>query len=79
MVTGQLYFPDEATENVYATRHPYVTRKEERGTFNSTDYIFQRQGGAETLCDVREEGGQYHATLVIGIVSGGRIRTELDG
>lgn len=77
MVTGQLYFPDHVTENVYATRHPYVTRKEERDTFNSTDYIFRRQGGADTLCDVREEGGRYHAALIIGIVSSRRIRTEL--
>jgi protocatechuate 3,4-dioxygenase beta subunit len=77
MVTGQLYFPDPVTETVYAARHPYITRKEERDTFNSTDYIFQRQGGADTLGDVTEEGGRYHTALIIGIVSGGRIRTEL--
>lgn len=67
LVTGQLYFPDTVSEGIYATLSPYRERKAERDTFNANDFIFQRQGGAETLTVIEEEGGSYRASLVIGI------------
>lgn len=72
LVTGQLYFPDPVTERVYATLPPYSARKGERDTFNATDFIFQRQGGTDTLLNVTEEGGAFRASLVIGIDRAGR-------
>jgi protocatechuate 3,4-dioxygenase beta subunit len=66
-VTGQLYFADTISERIYATRSPYRERKAERDTFNANDFIFQKQGGADTLVGVEEEGGDYRATLMIGI------------
>jgi protocatechuate 3,4-dioxygenase beta subunit len=71
LVTGQLYFPDPVTEHVYATLSPYRERKAERDTMNANDGIFRRQGGADTLCKVTEEGSSYIASLVIGIDRGG--------
>jgi protocatechuate 3,4-dioxygenase beta subunit len=67
LVTGQLYFPDPLTEHIYATLSPYRERKAERDTMNASDAIFRRQGGADTLCKVTEEGGSHIASLVIGI------------
>ena len=67
VVTGQLYFPDPITEHVYATTLPYRERKGERDTFNSDDFIFARQGGADTIVDLKTEGRSHLANLVIGI------------
>lgn len=75
LVTGQLYFPDPLTERIYATASPYRGRKGERGTFNANDFIFRGQGGADTLVNVKEEGGSYIASLVIGVDrAGGPLR-----
>ena len=67
LVTGQLYFPDTVSERIYATLSPYRERKAERDTLNANDFIFQKQGGSETLVAVEEDGGSYRASLVIGI------------
>jgi hypothetical protein len=67
VITGQLYFPDPITEHVYATTLPYRERKAERGYLYSDDFIFVRQGGADTIVDLKKEGGSYLASLVIGI------------
>jgi hypothetical protein len=67
VITGQLYFPDPITEHVYATNMPYRERKANRDTFNADDFIFVRQGGAETIVALKEKGGSYLAGLVIGI------------
>jgi len=66
-VTGQLYFSDVFSERIYATLSPYRERKAERDTFNANDFIFQKQGGADTLVEVEEEAGAYRAKLTIGI------------
>lgn len=67
LVTGQLYFPDTASERIYATLSPYRERRTERDTFNANDFIFRKQDGAETLVPLEEDGGSYRASLVIGI------------
>ena len=67
LVTGQLYFPDTVSERIYATLSPYRERKAERDTFNANDFIFKKQGGADTLVDVDKEGGAYRGALTIGI------------
>ena len=47
---------------------PYNDRKAKRDIVaNAEDFIFEDQGGAETLVSVKEEGGSYLASLVIGV------------
>jgi protocatechuate 3,4-dioxygenase beta subunit len=65
--TGQLYFPETITEHVYATALPYRDRKGKRDTFNADDFIFVRQGGANTTVNLEEKDGSYVAGMVIGI------------
>ena len=68
LVTGQLYFPNDLSARIYAARPPYDERKAKRDiVVNEEDFIFQDQGGAETLVGVTEEGGSYLASLVIGV------------
>ncbi|MGH6734594.1 MAG: intradiol ring-cleavage dioxygenase [Methyloceanibacter sp.] len=67
LVTGQLYFPDAITDRIYTSLEPYLARKAKRDTFNDNDFIFKREGGAETLVEINEEGGRYRAALVIGV------------
>ena len=59
--------PAMRSDRHYATLSPYRERKAERDTFNTNDFIFQKQGGSETLVAVEEDGGSYRASLVIGI------------
>jgi protocatechuate 3,4-dioxygenase beta subunit len=67
LVTGQLYFPDNLSARIYRTLAPYNDRKATRDIVaNTEDLIFQDQGGAETLVNVKEEGGSYLASVVIG-------------
>jgi hypothetical protein len=68
LVTGQLYFPNDLSARIYAARPPYDERKAKRDIVaNEEDFIFQDQGGAETLVGVTEEGASYLASLVIGV------------
>jgi protocatechuate 3,4-dioxygenase beta subunit len=68
LVTGQLYFSDDLSARIYAGRAPYNERKAKRDIVaNEEDFIFQDQGGADTLVSVKEEGGSYLASLVIGV------------
>ena len=68
LVTGQLYFPDDLSARIYAGVAPYNDRKAKRDIVrNEEDFIFEDQGGAETLISVTEEGGSYLASLVIGV------------
>jgi protocatechuate 3,4-dioxygenase beta subunit len=67
IITGQLYFPDPVTDHVYATASPYRDRKAERDTLNADDFIFVKQRGRDTVLTVKENGGSYLATLVIGV------------
>jgi protocatechuate 3,4-dioxygenase beta subunit len=67
LVTGQLYFPDSVSDNVYATYSPYRERKQERETVNANDFVFIEQRGADTVADIEETGGSYRASLIVGI------------
>ena len=50
-VTGQLYFPDTASERIYAAHSPYRERKQDRDTVNANDFIFREEGEA-TLAEI---------------------------
>jgi protocatechuate 3,4-dioxygenase beta subunit len=67
VITGQLYFPEPITEQVYATALPYRERKEKRDTFNADDFIFVRQGGPDTILNLTEKDSSSHASLIIGV------------
>jgi protocatechuate 3,4-dioxygenase beta subunit len=68
VVTGQLYFPDDLSARIYAGIAPYSDRKAKRDIVaNKDDFVFQDQGGADTLLSVKEEGQSLSASLVIGI------------
>jgi hypothetical protein len=43
---------------------PYREREAERDTFNSDDFIFGRQGGADTVVDLKKEGGSLAVWLL---------------
>lgn len=64
--TGQLYFDDRLTSNVYQ-RAPYKIRASQRDTFNSTDGIFQ-SGGRQSMLSVKPDGhGGYVASITLGV------------
>jgi protocatechuate 3,4-dioxygenase beta subunit len=77
VVTGQLYFPDDLSARIYASDAPYRERKARRDmTANAEDFIFQDQGGVDTLVSVKQEGGSYLASLIIGVAASGDKRAE---
>lgn len=77
LVTGQLYFPDDLNTRIYAGNAPYRERKAKRDMLaNTEDFIFQDQGGADTLVSIKEEGGAYRASLIIGVAAKGDKRAE---
>ena len=77
LVTGQLYFPDDLSTRIYAGNAPYRERKAKRDMLaNEEDFIFQDQGGADTLVSVKEEGGVYRVSLIIGVAAKGDERAE---
>lgn len=69
VLTGQLFFPDEVSREVYTTIEPYSARGVEGATFNDRDGIARRAGPAALSAVVRESGG-LDAAIVIGIATG---------
>jgi protocatechuate 3,4-dioxygenase beta subunit len=65
-LTGQLYFPDAVSDQVYAEAAPYRERKGSRDT-NATDSIFKDENGAATTCTIEQDGSSYAAALLIGV------------
>ncbi len=62
--TGQLYFPDAVTDQVFR-RKPY-SRRWKRTTRNANDFVFA-QGGKCSLLSVRKSGGAYVAAITMGV------------
>ena len=65
--TGQLFFPDDITDQVYANA-PYAQRGR-RSTSNGRDSIFGR-GGASQLVTVAPNGDGFVASVVTIVVPG---------
>lgn len=65
VLTGQIFFPDDISETVYATAAPYNERTG-RDTFNDTDRI-ARQAGSASVARIGtiEEG--YEVALIVGV------------
>jgi protocatechuate 3,4-dioxygenase beta subunit len=62
--TGQLFFPDPLTDNVY-TASPYDTRGQ-RDVRNANDSIF-RNGGSRSMLTVVKSGSSYVARITMGV------------
>ena len=65
VLTGQIFFPDEVSEQVYVTVAPY-TAHTNRDTFNDEDGIAQ-QAGAASVASVEQAAEAYAAKLVVGV------------
>lgn len=68
LVTGQIYFPDDLSARIYASRPPYNERPA-ADTTNSTDWIFksgEKEGGGIVFA-ASEEAGKVAAALLIAV------------
>ncbi|MBX3013543.1 MAG: intradiol ring-cleavage dioxygenase [Caldilineaceae bacterium] len=64
---SQFFFNEELTTQVHA-QAPY-TAKGMRNTLNSTDNIYQANGGSQMLLPVAQSGNVYSATFDIGFAT----------
>jgi protocatechuate 3,4-dioxygenase beta subunit len=62
--TGQLYFPDTLTDQVFK-RRPY-SRRPNRSTRNAADSIY-RNGGRRSTLKLRKSGSGYVGSIVMGV------------
>lgn len=72
LVTTQVYFPDETSENVY--RHGVYARRGSADTTNGTDFLFRsarREGGGIVLA-TEDANGRVVGTLDISVDRSGR-------
>jgi protocatechuate 3,4-dioxygenase beta subunit len=65
LLTGQIFFPDEISEEVYASVAPYNERTG-RDTFNENDNI-ARRAGAESVASVEQLPEAYLVQMIIGV------------
>lgn len=66
VLTGQVFFPDELSDEIYATIVPYNERGEERDTFNDNDRI-ARQATSASVATMAQQNGGYLAQLIVGV------------
>jgi protocatechuate 3,4-dioxygenase beta subunit len=66
VLTGQIFFPDDVSNQVYASVAPYRERGEERDTSNDGDRIAQQATDA-SVAAVEEGADGYLAQLIIGV------------
>ncbi|MCC6736971.1 MAG: intradiol ring-cleavage dioxygenase [Bauldia sp.] len=65
VLTGQIFFPEELNDTVYATVPAYA-RTTTRDVLNANDGIAQ-QAGTASIATVAQEATQYVAALIVGI------------
>lgn len=68
VLTGQMFFPDDLSEHIYAARAPYTDRPSKRDMSNKDDRIAVAAGPASHAA-VREGGGAYEALMIIGVAT----------
>ncbi|UVK39224.1 intradiol ring-cleavage dioxygenase [Mesorhizobium sp. AR10] len=69
VMTGQLFFPDSLSEQIFATVAPYNDRPGKRDTSNARDGI-ARQAGPASQAALREVTDAYQALLVVAVKAG---------
>jgi protocatechuate 3,4-dioxygenase beta subunit len=65
VLTGQIFFPDDVSEQVYEGIDPY-TAHPNRDTFNDEDNIAQ-QAGTASIASVDSMPDEYTAALIVGV------------
>ena len=65
LLTGQLFFPEEINQSVYAAGDAYA-RETERATLNANDGI-ARRAGESAIASLNEDGDSLVAALIIGV------------
>lgn len=68
VLTGQLFFADELSQEIYTTVAPYSSRGTEGATFNDRDRI-ARQAGPAALAETARQGMALEAALVVAVAS----------
>lgn len=68
VLTGQTYFADDVSDDVYANVAPYNRRSAARDTTNATDGVLRssRDNGA-AFCSLKTEADHYLASLTVGV------------
>jgi protocatechuate 3,4-dioxygenase beta subunit len=69
VMTGQLFFPDALSEQLFTTIAPYNDRPQKRDMFNGDDGI-ARQSGPMSQVALREAASAYEALIVIAVNAG---------
>lgn len=69
VMTGQLFFPDSLSEQIFTTVAPYNDRRGKRDTSNASDGI-ARQAGPRSLAALREVADAYQALMIIVVKPG---------
>lgn len=64
--TGQLFFPDELTDEVYKTA-PYNKRTKTRDTLNTADRTYGGSNGAASTFAPVKKGSGYSAEMTMGV------------
>ncbi len=65
-VTGQMFFPDAVSRQVYSNVAPYNSRPAGEATYNDRDGI-ARRAGAPALAELTDRGGGLGSALVISV------------
>lgn len=68
-MTGQLFFPDALSDQIFASVPPYAERAGKRDTSNARDGIARRAGPLAQAA-LREAADAYQALLVVAVKSG---------
>jgi len=69
VLTGQLFFPDALSREIYETVAPYSARGQDGATFNDRDRIARRAGPA-ALAQMARDGEVLDAALVVAVAAG---------
>ncbi|WP_352807411.1 hypothetical protein [Mesorhizobium sp. M0909] len=68
-MTGQMFFPDSLSEQIFATVAPYKDRPGKRDTSNARDGI-ARQAGLLSQAALREMADAFQALMVVAVKAG---------
>lgn len=66
VMTGQMFFPDDLSEHIFATVAPYSERQRRRDTLNADDRILA-DAGPSAQSAVREAARNYEALMIVAI------------
>jgi protocatechuate 3,4-dioxygenase beta subunit len=66
VATGQMFFPEDINEHVFATVAPYTDRRRQRDTMNADDGILRR-AGPSVQAAVHDSGQVLQAEMIIAV------------